>query len=80
MTSFVLDAAREASAWISRFNSSGMRRRTTGLEPGSVLLRPVGRIRDAQVLGEHADGDVVQAHAPPRGLADERALQARPAS
>ncbi len=42
MTSFVFEPRRNASAWIASFSSSGMRRSTTGLEPGSGLRRFVG--------------------------------------
>src|SRR5262249_9509371 len=42
-TSLKVLPERAASAWIASLSSSGMRRRRTGLEPGSVLLRPVGR-------------------------------------
>src|SRR4051794_30864547 len=42
MTSFVLAPVLWASALIASFSSSGMRRRTTGLDPGSGLRRFVG--------------------------------------
>ena len=75
MTSFVLEPRRNASAWIADLSSSGMRRSTTGLEPGSGLRRFVGRHLDAERVGEHADGDVVEARSAAGGLADESLLQ-----
>ena len=42
MTSFVLEPRLWASSWIAALSSSGMRRSTTGLDPGSALLRLVG--------------------------------------
>ena len=42
MRSFVFEPSLKASAWIARLSSGGMRRSTTGLEPGSGLLRPEG--------------------------------------
>ncbi len=42
MRSFVFEPRRNASAWISRLSSGGMRSSTTGLGPGSGLLRPDG--------------------------------------
>ncbi len=80
MTSFVLEPRRNASAWIASFSSSGMRRSTTGLEPGSGLRRFVGDVVDAERVGEDADGDVVEAGTAAGGLADERLLQRRRAS
>ena len=53
MTSFVLDAVRRPRPGSRRFSSSGMRRRMTGLEPGSVLLRPVGGYATPKRVGEH---------------------------
>ena len=75
MTSFVLEPRRNASAWIADLSSSGMRRSTTGLEPGSGLRRFVGRHLDVEGVGEDADGDVVEARSPAGGLADESLLQ-----
>ena len=75
MTSFVFEPRRKASAWIAALSSSGMRRSTTGLEPGSGLRRFVGVVVDAEGVGEDADGDVVEAGSAAGGLADESLLQ-----
>ena len=72
MTSFVLEPRRDASAWISSFSSSGMRRSTTGLEPGSALRRVRRHVLDAEASARMPTATSLRLAPASCGLAYER--------